>query len=74
MSQVAPITGCSSGNGSATALRLARQGFRVPASMRDAGERQTHLHPVAEAGDLPLEILSDHPLFGAVPDAPDHES
>lgn len=53
-SPVALVTGCSSGIGRATALLLARSGFRVFATVRtDASEASL----LVDARGLPLEIL-----------------
>ncbi len=53
-SPVALITGCSSGIGRATALLLARSGFRVFATVRsDAAEASL----LVDAQGLPLEVL-----------------
>ncbi len=52
--RVALITGCSSGIGRATALLLARTGYRVFATVRTP---QAEASLRAEAGDLPLETL-----------------
>lgn len=51
---VALVTGCSSGIGRATALLLARSGYRVFATVRSADD-ESSLH--REARDLPLEVL-----------------
>ncbi len=50
------ITGCSSGLGRSLALRLARRGDRVYATMRNA-ERGKGLHDEAGAEGLDLEVL-----------------
>ena len=50
------VTGCSSGLGRSVALRLARRGERVYATMRHA-ERGKELHDEAAAEALDLEVL-----------------
>jgi NAD(P)-dependent dehydrogenase (short-subunit alcohol dehydrogenase family) len=50
------VTGCSSGLGRSVALRLARRGDRVYATMRNA-ERGKEVHDEAAAEALDLEVL-----------------
>lgn len=50
------ITGTSSGIGLATALRLARAGDRVYASMRDLHRAET-LRQTASAERLPIQLV-----------------
>jgi NAD(P)-dependent dehydrogenase (short-subunit alcohol dehydrogenase family) len=52
--QIAIVTGCSTGIGYATALRLAREGCRVYATVRSEASGAALL---AEASDLPLSLL-----------------
>jgi len=54
--QIAVVTGTSSGIGKATALCLARRGYRVFAGMRNL-ERAEPLRVEAEAAGLPIEVL-----------------
>ena len=59
------ITGTSTGIGQATALYLARHGYRVFASMRNPTQGASALTEVAHAERLPLEVLQldvDDPL------------
>src|SRR5579884_261458 len=65
---VVVVTGCSSGLGRSTALRLARRGDRVYATMRNA-ERGKELLDEAEAVDLEvldLDVTSDESVGRAV--------
>jgi NAD(P)-dependent dehydrogenase (short-subunit alcohol dehydrogenase family) len=55
-SPVVLITGCSSGIGLLSALRFAKEGYRVYASMRDPTRGET-LRALAEAAKLSLRIL-----------------
>lgn len=48
--KVALVTGCSSGVGLYTAIRLAEAGFRAVATMRDPGKQQALLDEAAKAG------------------------
>jgi NAD(P)-dependent dehydrogenase (short-subunit alcohol dehydrogenase family) len=57
--QVALITGCGSGIGKATALKLARQGVRLALLERDPGEMEQTLHEVRRLGADTLELLAD---------------
>ena len=52
--QIAIVTGCSTGIGYATALRLAREGCRVYATVRSEA---SGANLVQAAGDLPLSLL-----------------
>src|SRR4051812_48215876 len=52
--QIAIVTGCSTGIGFATALRLAREGCRVYATVRSEASGAAL---VAAGGDLPLSLL-----------------
>src|SRR4051794_37389444 len=54
MTQIAIVTGCSTGIGFATALRLAREGCRVYATVRSEASGAAL---VEAAGDLPLSLL-----------------
>src|SRR6516164_11538727 len=58
------ITGCSSGIGRATALRLARAGWTVYASAR----REESLVQLADSGcrTLPLDVTDDASMHSAV--------
>ncbi|GAA4840354.1 oxidoreductase [Paenibacillus vulneris] len=68
---VAVVTGASSGFGLLTALELARQGYRVIATMRDTANNRMLLQQADEAGlasfieCMPLDV-TDH---GAISDA-----
>jgi NAD(P)-dependent dehydrogenase (short-subunit alcohol dehydrogenase family) len=50
------LTGCSSGFGLLTAVELARRGFRVYATMRDLGKRES-LDAAAQAAGVHLFVL-----------------
>ncbi len=52
--QIAIVTGCSTGIGYATALRLAREGCRVYATVRSTSSGSALLEA---AGDLPVSLL-----------------
>jgi NAD(P)-dependent dehydrogenase (short-subunit alcohol dehydrogenase family) len=62
--RVVLVTGCSSGIGKATALRLARRGFRVYATAR----KLAALEEVAAAGCVPLtlDVTSEASMAAAV--------
>lgn len=53
--RVAIVTGCSTGIGLFTAVRLARAGFHVIATMRDPGRKQALMDEAARAG-VAIEI------------------
>jgi NAD(P)-dependent dehydrogenase (short-subunit alcohol dehydrogenase family) len=57
MSQVALVTGCSSGIGLSTAVRLAEEGFQVVATMRDTN-KQNALLERAKAQGVTLEVAA----------------
>ena len=71
--ETAVVTGTSTGIGYATALHLARSGYRVFAGMRDLGKAEP-LRAAAAAETLPLEVIeldvtsaeSVHAAFSAV--------
>jgi NAD(P)-dependent dehydrogenase (short-subunit alcohol dehydrogenase family) len=54
--QIAVVTGTSTGIGFATSLRLAREGYRVFAGMRNLAKAQP-LRDAAAAEDLPVEVI-----------------
>jgi len=56
MEKIALVTGCSSGIGMATSLKLAREGFYTFATMRDLSKGES-LKQVASNENLPLEIM-----------------
>ena len=56
MEKIALVTGCSSGIGRATSLKLAREGFYTFATMRDLSKGES-LKQVASNENLPLEIM-----------------
>ena len=56
MEKVALVTGCSSGIGMFTSLKLAREGFYTFATMRDVSKGEK-LKEIANNEKLPLEIL-----------------
>ena len=56
MHQVALITGCSSGIGYETALMLARNGYRIFATMRNA-KKSDSLLKTSEEEKLPLRVI-----------------
>jgi NAD(P)-dependent dehydrogenase (short-subunit alcohol dehydrogenase family) len=64
------VTGCSSGFGRLTAVLLARNGFRVYATMRDLGKRATLDLALAEAGAsaeiLALDVTNEDSIRAAV--------
>ena len=56
MEKIALVTGCSSGIGMATAIKLAREGFYTFATMRDISKGE-QLKELANNEKLPLEII-----------------
>ena len=56
MEKIALVTGCSSGIGRATSLKLAREGFYTFATMRDLSKGES-LKQVASNENLPLELM-----------------
>jgi NAD(P)-dependent dehydrogenase (short-subunit alcohol dehydrogenase family) len=68
--QVALVTGCSTGVGLHTAIRLAEQGFAVIATMRDTGKCQPLLDEAEQAGitlDVePLDVTDQQSIDQAV--------
>src|SRR6185436_10786266 len=55
--EIAVVTGTSTGIGFATSIRLARQGYRVFAGMRNLG-RAEPLRVAATDGKLPIEVIA----------------
>src|SRR5688572_13016651 len=55
--ETAIVTGTSTGIGFATALRLARHGFRVFAGMRNPGKADA-LRAAAAGAGLPIEVIA----------------
>lgn len=55
--QIALVTGCSTGVGLHTAVRLAERGFTVVATMRDVGKQQALIDEAAKAG-VSLEVMA----------------
>jgi len=53
---VALVTGCSTGTGFATALRLAIDGLDEVATMRDPERDEASLLDAAKAADVPLRV------------------
>lgn len=70
--KVALVTGCSTGVGLHTAVRLAEAGFIVVATMRDPGKQQGLLDEAAKAGVAvevaPLDVCSQESIDAAVAD------
>ncbi|MDF8335387.1 SDR family oxidoreductase [Novosphingobium cyanobacteriorum] len=62
--RVAIVTGCSTGIGLFTAVRLARAGFHVIATMRDPGRKQALVDEAANAG-VEIEIRALDVTFPA---------
>jgi len=56
-SKVVLITGCSTGIGQATAIRLARAGYQVFASMRNLAADSAPLTAIADAEDVNLTAI-----------------
>lgn len=69
---VALVTGCSTGVGLHTAVRLAEAGFQVIATMRDTGKRQALLDQAATVGTAidvaPLDVCRPASIDAAVAD------
>ena len=55
--ETALVTGTSTGIGYATAIHLARNGYKTYATMRNL-DKSAPLREVAESGNLPLELLA----------------
>lgn len=72
-SPIALVTGCSSGVGLHTAVRLAEVGFRVVATMREPAKRQALMDEAGRAGvavDVaPLDVCRPESIDAAVADA-----
>lgn len=72
-SKVALVTGCSTGVGLHTAIRLAEAGYNVVATMRDPGKQQALLDEAAKAGVslevAPLDVCLQGSIDAAVADA-----
>lgn len=70
--KVALVTGCSTGVGLHTAIRLAEAGYAVVATMRDPGKQQALQDEAAKAGisvDVaPLDVCSQASIDAAVTD------
>jgi NAD(P)-dependent dehydrogenase (short-subunit alcohol dehydrogenase family) len=70
--KVALVTGCSTGVGLHTAIRLAEAGYTVVATMRDPGKQQGLLDEAAKAGVslevAPLDVCSQASIDAAVAD------
>ncbi len=70
--KLALVTGCSTGVGLHTAIRLAEAGFTVVATMRDPGKQQALLDEAAKAGVsvevAPLDVCSQASIDNAVAD------
>ena len=71
--KVALVTGCSTGVGLHTAIRLAEAGFTVVATMRNPGKQQALLDEAAKAGVSlevgALDVCSQDSIDAAVADA-----
>ena len=70
--RIALVTGCSTGVGLHTAIRLAEAGFTVVATMRDTGKQQALLDEAVEAGVAVevarLDVCSQGSIDAAVAD------
>ena len=70
--KLALVTGCSTGVGLHTAIRLAEAGYTVVATMRDPGKQQALLDEAAKAGVsvevAPLDVCSQASIDNAVAD------
>ncbi|MBX9642934.1 MAG: SDR family oxidoreductase [Novosphingobium sp.] len=70
--KVALVTGCSTGVGLHTAVRLAEAGYTVVATMRDPGKQQALFDEAAKAGVsievAPLDVCSQDSIDAAVAD------
>lgn len=70
--QLALVTGCSTGVGLHTAVRLAEAGWQVVATMRDTGKSAALLEEAAKAGValeiLPLDVTQQASIDAAVTD------
>ncbi|HEX4847306.1 MAG TPA: SDR family oxidoreductase [Novosphingobium sp.] len=71
--KVALVTGCSTGVGLHTAVRLAEGGYTVIATMRDPAKQQPLLNEAAKAGVAvevaPLDVCEQSSIDAAVSDA-----
>lgn len=74
MERIALVTGTSSGFGLLTAVKLARLGYRVIATMRDTGKRGTLMDAAARDGVAPLvevmrlDVTDSESIEGVVSD------